>query len=258
MLAGSNRAFPPGLRESEGAVAPAVQKLFPFARPLSSRVRSIRRPFHPSQDASAYRLPHDIRDRLAGSLAPFRNRETAYALAVFVSRFWSMPGRVAGAFPIDRRALADRRDLALTEARVRGAIKTLEAVGFLDRAIPDPGSKYKAVGEGLHRKPILFVFGSDYGPAFIAANKRAAAARGRASRTRGSNTAETTRRPVSGLPSASNLKSPKCRSETDRLVIMGEVRKGIGLPPKTFVPDANLEAALERLRQGVIGKAGDA
>jgi hypothetical protein len=53
--------------------------------------------------------------------------------------------------------------LALTEARVRGAIKTLEAVGFLERSIPDPGSKYKAVGEGLHRKPVLFVFGSDYG-----------------------------------------------------------------------------------------------
>jgi hypothetical protein len=30
----------------------------------------------------------------------------------------------------------------------------------------------------------------------------------------------------------------------------------IGIPPKVFVPDANLEAALERLRQGVIGKAG--
>jgi hypothetical protein len=31
-----------------------------------------------------------------------------------------------------------------------------------------------------------------------------------------------------------------------------------GLPPKAFVPDPKLEAALERLRQGVIGKAGDA
>jgi hypothetical protein len=81
----------------------------------------------------------------------------------------------AGSFPIDRRALADHAGLNLTEARVRGAIRTLEAVGFLDRAIPAPGSLYKPTADGLHRKPVLFVFGSDYAPAFIAANKRAAA-----------------------------------------------------------------------------------
>jgi hypothetical protein len=90
-----------------------------------------------------------------------------------------VPGRIAGSFPIDRRALADHAGLDLTEARVRGAIRTLEAVGFLDRAIPAPGSLYKATPEGLHRKPVLFVFGADYAPAFIAANARAAAARKR-------------------------------------------------------------------------------
>ena len=126
----------------------------------------MRRPFHPStRQGRGYRLPHDIRDRLAASLAPFRNREAAFALAVFLARFWSVPGRVSGSFPIDRRALTDHQDLQLTEARVRGAIKTLEAVGFLERAIPATGSQYKQVGEGLHRKPILFVFGSEYGPA---------------------------------------------------------------------------------------------
>jgi hypothetical protein len=31
---------------------------------------------------------------------------------------------------------------------------------------------------------------------------------------------------------------------------------GIGIPPKAFVPDANLDAALERLKQGVFGIAG--
>jgi hypothetical protein len=67
---------------------------------------------------------------------------------------------------------------------VRGAIRTLEAVGFLDRAIPASGSLYKATPEGLHRKPVLFVFGSDYALLFIAANARAAAARGRRSRCR--------------------------------------------------------------------------
>ena len=39
------------------------------------------------------------------------------------------------AFPIDRRELAEHAALGLTEARVRGAIRTLEEVGFLDRAV---------------------------------------------------------------------------------------------------------------------------
>jgi hypothetical protein len=38
---------------------------------------------------------------------------------------------------------------------------------------------------------------------------------------------------------------------------MGEVRKPSGLPPKVFVPDPKLEAALENLKRA-IGKAGGA
>src|SRR5215217_8947176 len=120
--------------------APPVQGLLSFARPLAGRVRSVRRSFNPSREGRGYRLPHDIRDRLTTALAPFRNRDSAYALAVFLARFWSVPGRVALGFPIDRRELADRPDLGLTEDRVRGAIKTLEGVGFLERAIPPTGS----------------------------------------------------------------------------------------------------------------------
>ena len=182
---------------------PAVQHLLPFARPLAARVRSVRRPFHPgSRDPVSYRLPHDIRDRLAASLAPFRNREAAFALAVFLARFWSVPGRVSGAFPIDRRALTDHQDLRLTEARVRGAIKALEAVGFLERALAS-GSAYKPTADGLRRKPIQFVFGSDYAPAFIAANARAAVARGAGSA--GPSTAEPIprRAPVHAAPKGS-------------------------------------------------------
>jgi hypothetical protein len=125
-----------------------------------------------------YRLPHAVRDRLQAALEPFRNGERAYALAVFLGRFWSMPGRVALPFPIDRRALADRADLELTEGEVRGAIRTLEAIGFLARW-KTLGSRYKATEAGLRRKPVPFLFGPDYMPAFIAANGRAAAARGR-------------------------------------------------------------------------------
>ena len=97
-------------------------------------------------------------------MQPYRNREAAFALAVFLGRFWSMPGRVALPFPIDRRALAGHRELGLTEARVRGAIRVLEEVGFLARFVTS-GSRYKATEEGLRRKPIPFQFGSDYAPA---------------------------------------------------------------------------------------------
>jgi hypothetical protein len=68
---------------------------------------------------------------------------------------------------------------------VRGAIRTLEEVGFLDRAIPGKGSRHKLTGTGeLHRKPVLFQFGSDYAASFSRANQRAQAARERHSQGR--------------------------------------------------------------------------
>ncbi len=82
------------------------------------------------------------------------------------------------AFPLDRRALAAHEGLDLTEARVRGAIRTLEAVGYLERALTPSGSRYRATEDGLHRKPILFVFGAEYGSTFALVNKRSQAARG--------------------------------------------------------------------------------
>src|SRR4051812_44973211 len=149
-------------------------------RPRPARLRSIRRAFTPSRCAGPYRLPHDVRDRLATALVPFRNRDAAFALAVFLGRFWSTPARLPTAFPIDRRELADHAGLGLTEARVRGAIRTLEDVGFLDRA-PASGSTHRPTPDGLHRKPVLFMFGAEYGPLFSKANRLAAAARERRS-----------------------------------------------------------------------------
>src|SRR3954454_10566912 len=158
-----------------------VHPLLPFPRSPSRRSRSNRHPFTPSS-AGPYRLPRDVRDRLAADLASFRNRDAAFALATFLGRFWSTPSRLLTAFPIDRRELANHAALGLTEGRVRGAIRTLELVGFLDRALAS-GSPYQPTPDGLRRKPVLYQFGSDYGPAFRGANKGAAAARGRRERT---------------------------------------------------------------------------
>src|SRR4051812_10969139 len=151
--------------------------LLPFPRPAPRRNRSNRRPFTPAS-AGPYRLPRDVGDRLTAALAPFRNRDAAFVLAVFLGRFWSAPNRLLTAFPIDRRELADHAALGLTEARVRGAIRTLEEVGFLDRAVAS-GSTHQPTPDGLHRKPVLFLFGSEYGPLFGAANRRVTAARER-------------------------------------------------------------------------------
>src|SRR3954471_23780123 len=159
--------------------ARAAHPLLPLPRPAPRRNRSNRRPFTPAS-AGPYRLPRDVGDRLTAALAPFRNRDAAFVLAVFLGRFWSTPNRLLTAFPIDRRELADHAALGLTEARVRGAIGTLEEVGFLDRAVVS-GSTHKPTPDGLHRKPVLFMFGADYGPLFSAANRRAAAARERRS-----------------------------------------------------------------------------
>src|SRR3954452_14279947 len=157
--------------------------LLPFPRPAPRRSRGVRCPFTPSLSAGPYRLPHDVRDRLAAALMPYRNRDAAFALATFLGRFWSTPNRLLTAFPIDRRELANHAALGLTEARVRGAIRTLEEVGFLTRAVAS-GSTHKPTPDGLHRRPVLFMFGRDYGPLFRMANKRAAAARERRSGSR--------------------------------------------------------------------------
>src|SRR5215218_5278227 len=128
-----------------------------------------------------YRLPRDVRDRLAAALADRRNKDACLALATFIARFWTAPRKLGLPFMLDRRALAPIEALGLTEARVRGAIRALERVGFIER-MPASGRTHQATPGGLHRKPAAFTIGADYRDAFDMANKRAQAARDRRSR----------------------------------------------------------------------------
>jgi hypothetical protein len=224
--------------------ARVAHPVLPFPRSPSRRSRSNRHPFTPSS-AGPYRLPRDVRDRLAADLASFRNRDAAFALATFLGRFWSTPSRLLTAFPIDRRELANHAALGLTEGRVRGAIRTLELVGFLDRAMAS-GSPYQPTPDGLRRRPVLYQFGSGYGPAFRAANKAAAAARGGRERTQPVTGPAPVLRPSAGFPAARVLKSPKSKSEAEPLVLMGEITPRLPEPP---LQTSALDAALDRWRR---------
>lgn len=204
----------------------------------------------------AYRLPRTIADRLETALSGRKNASACLALAEWLARFWSAPRRLLTAFPIDRRAIAGRDDLGLSEARVRGAIAVLEEIGFLARYEPDPGKRYQRTEEGLHRRPILFRFGEEYAPAFAQANARAQAARGapapaRRPVPRPDPLPAVLGRPVGRqhLPENRGGRPPAQLAQKQRsggaVVIMGEHNR-----PE---PESALEAALARLGKAIEG-----
>jgi hypothetical protein len=237
-----------GSYRPEGESMLAIQARLPLGTPFRPRARNVRRPFRPVA-TGPYKLPRDVQERLTAALAPFRNRESSYALAIFLARFWSAPGKIVEAFHIDRRALAEHGELGLTEKRIRSALRTLEEIGFLDRAVTS-GSRYKATDDGPRRKPIRFQFGGEYAPLFIAANNRAAAARGRHSGERKPLAPSTAPSPSTVNFRAASLKGPKNKSEADKSVNLGPLVKS-GLPPQASEPNSQLEAALDRLLQGI-------
>lgn len=221
-----------------------AQPFLPLPRAQAVRLRALRRPFTPCPVPGPYRLPPAVLDRLAALLEPFRNREAAFALAVFLARFWSAPGRLARAFPIDRRALTDHADLGLTEARVRGALGTLELVGFLDRAMVSAGSRYKPTPDGLQRKPVLWQFGGEFLPLFDKANDRARAVRGgRQGDRRPPAPAPLSRSPMAVL-AASSPNSPKDNRSSERSILMGDLQRG--LPGKSLRLPAAPDPAASR------------
>ena len=204
--------------------------------------RRILSPWAPSAPPGPYKLPRDVQDRLTAALRNFRNRDAAATLAAFLGRFWSTPARLVVAFPIDRRALTDHPALGLTEARVRGAIVTLKAIGFLD---PDPvkGSNYRATEAGLHRKPILFRFGAGYREAFDKANTRTRAARGEAAPAR----RQVTALQAAVRPSLPSRQLAQKESSPEKGLIMGENE----LPSEL---EQGLAAALDRLKKAIEGE----
>ena len=234
---------------------PVAQPLLPLPRSAPARPRSVRRAFKPAPAPGPYRLPHDIRDRLAAALTPYRNRDAAYDLATFLGRFWSSPARLTRTFVIDRRALAQVAALDLTEARVRGAIRALEEVGYIDRAVTR-GSPYQPTPEGLRRKPVEFQFGTDYVPLLVGANRRAAAARERRLLARplpmpGAPVQPSTAPPATLVPGARTLNSPKIKLSEATVVYLGENRT---TTPSTLC-NPKLEAALDHWKKAA-EKAG--
>ena len=122
-------------------------------------------------------------------------------------------------------------------------------LGFLERALTPSGSRYKATEHELHRKPILCVFGSEYGSAFVLANKRAQAARGGVSGARRIIPASTSSRaPVGQAGGLAN--SPKSKSQAEPKVIMGDIAKTNGLPAQPSAPTP-LDLALQRLGEAI-------
>src|SRR4051812_22158781 len=124
---------------------------------------------------TTYALPRRLADQLDGALSGCRYKADAMALATFLGRFWSLPTKLGEAFHVDRRALANRPDLGLSEKRVRRALEALLTVGFLKR-MPDRGSAYRMTADGLRRKPALYRFGAEWWTIFASVCKKAAKA----------------------------------------------------------------------------------
>ena len=121
----------------------------------------------------------------------------------------------------------------LTEARVRGAIRTLEEVGFLDRAVAS-GSTHKPTPDGLHRKPVLFMFGASMARCSArptsGLRRPVSGVRGLAARL----TPARPPQPSTGVLAARPLNSPKNKdSEADK-VIMGEIRRNPALQNRPY------------------------
>ena len=86
---------------------------------------------------------------------------------------------------------------------------------------------------------------------FVAANRRAAAARGRRSAFARPQVVENARRASTVDFRGSPLKGPKATGVSESSVPLGPLVEESGLPPQALEPNPGLEAALDRLLQGI-------
>jgi hypothetical protein len=93
---------------------------------------------------------------------------------------------------------------------------------------------------------VLFMFGSEYGLLFGAANRRAAAARERHSGPRRTPTPASPLRPSVSFRMARRLNSPKTKDSEAERVLMGEITARSPRPPEPPLQNSALDAALDR------------
>ena len=242
----------------EGEPVPIIQHQHVLLLPRP-RLRSCRRPFSPSPTSGRYRLPRPVLDRLLGEAAPLRNGEAVVLLATFVARFQTGPRCLGRSFPLDRRVLAAHPALGLSEARVRGALAALVALGFLEAEEAAPGRRYQRTVEGLHRRAVLYRVAPIYRELFTAANRTPRRAPGRAVGGRRALAAPpmpaAASRASRSPPETRPLRSPKDTESQKPCIPLGEVKEGLPRA-SSAVPearrDSGVEAALRRLGELVL------
>lgn len=195
-----------------------------------------------TQAGGGYRLPRTIVARLSAATNDLRNAEAVMALAQFLARFHAAPNVLGRAFNVDRVALAAHGGLDLSEARIRGALQALEAIGFVIREVM-PGSAYRATEHGLRRRPVLFRFAPDFMAAFQKANAAAQRARGAGSAARRPLAPPAPSRPPESPPVARPAPVLTRKDYPTVGVLSGE--------RVTAESGSGLEAALARLRVAV-------
>ena len=199
---------------------------------------------------STYRLPHDVRDRLAAALRPLRNRDACLALATFVARFWTAPRKLGLPFMLDRRALAPVEALGLSEARVQR-----RDPGAGAHRVPRPSRDRRADASGDAGGPApqargVHVRGRPTGR-LRAANKRAAGGPWQAFTGGATQTPAAPQRASTALPAARPTNSPKYKPSEATKVYLGEKHAATPPPIET---NLKLEAALDRWRRAAEGQ----
>lgn len=204
------------------------------APPTTRSTRRQRGPWSPSS-AGSYRLPRKVEAIILPALTEFRNRDAALALAVYLGRHWTLPRNLGIGFPVDRRAMAERSSVDLTEARVRGALHVLEEIGFIERQPITRSSAYRATEHGLRRKPVIWRFTAAFLALFEQANRAAVTRRAAASRP---TPATQVRTPVAVVAQKEN--------PVRMNILMGEEPIRPERTPLPSQPETALEAALAR------------